>query len=108
MAKTSYEPLNVKSIEHHVENVARYRIALCAGKGKSGNKYTNDKLTITFISKDEKGKIIPGVHPDQLAYIMRDYLSKQENIDQTKLKALDTFLGINKTESTDSTETTAE
>ena len=39
---------------------------------------------------------------------MRDYLSKQENIDQTKLKALDTFLGINKVESTDSTETTAE
>ena len=55
-------------------------------------RYSTNSTLITFMGKNADGKTTEGLQIEQLALIMRDYLLKQENPDEKKIAALNTFL----------------
>lgn len=87
-------PSKVESIEINATNPVRYRVRNCKGVVGNGIRYSDNTTTITMISKDENGKVIEGIQPEQLVLIVKDYLSKQENPDTAKIDALEAFLSV--------------
>lgn len=85
-------PSKVESIEFNTTNENRYRIRNCMGKVGNAIRYSTNTTLITFMGKDANNKTTEGLQVEQLALVMLDYLSKQENPDTKKIEALKSFL----------------
>ena len=80
----------VESIQQHLSVPARYRIRHYAGKSGNGHKYSDKTTIIDFAHQEEK--LTPGLLPEQLVLVIKDFLAHQEDPNQAQIDACNKFL----------------
>lgn len=82
----------VESIQQHNVVSNRYRIHHLVGRAGTGYRYGDKTTVIDIATVDDKGKTVPGIQPEQLVLIIRDFLSHQTEVNQAQIDACNQFL----------------
>lgn len=82
----------VESIQQHNAVSNRYRVRHCTGKAGAGYRYGDKTTVLDIASIDDKGKFIPGIQPEQLVLVIRDFLTHQTEPNQEQIDACNKFL----------------
>lgn len=82
----------VESIQQHNSVPTRYRVHHLVGRAGTGYRYGEKTTVIDIATVDDKGKTVPGIQPEQLVLIVRDFLTHQPEVNQAQIDACNQFL----------------
>lgn len=82
----------VESIQQHNSVPTRYRIRHLTSRAGTGYRYGDKTTVIDIATVDEKGKTVPGIQPEQLVLVIRDFLTHQPVVNQEQIDACNQFL----------------